>query len=1049
MTFFRLMITLLAIALALSASACDSNFYLSEAEASAYTNLFINESTANSFIYGSLPGQTLTLQFNNATSPPSISSTNLLSLMRNQTTLGFIEGVNNQVRLDRLNSELQTQLENYVRNRLDLYNGQSSADIKLTRLNYINITFLNRPTFTYRAERQAISFNSNITMVISGTLQVNALDAFTNAFFGVNGTYPLVISVNNLNLSGDVMLSSAFADASQIALKITPTVGSIGVTDGSGSTAPNSVKTGVAEFLRQELSQPLSAGFMQRYNYFSLAGLALQQGYAGPPATLRETYIPTPNTARPMMHIVARAADGKLYHQQKTEGGQNIISSSVIFPSLAARIENEPALYASATDQLEVAATTVTGQLVFAHWSDDNWGGQTTVAPPAAAVAFRGKPAIIASAPGQVEIIVAGQNGSLWHIRRTNSIWSTPVAVPIITLPGYRTAPYRDPVVALSGNKVFTAFIDSQNRLNGSLFDLESGFWGQASPITTSSLLNSAFAPAVAATGNGQVELVYASQTGAPFHRIVTIDAARFTAAGATTGIVIVNNEISIGGTLNATPALVCSSYRQIELIGRGTDNHLYHNHFVGPDSPGGLVDGQTVNQGWQGWSGMASNFSGTLTFFNMTAFSAAVTGTGKVGVVSITQPNPLDNNPQQYLNYNTYDSTRYGVQPWKTVGWRGTERIQSTRFIGQPAIAMVDRNTSLSYVRSDFVSLQRSALAESNVILPSALQSNVWGVLGVAAATSMPNYTDVVIAGTDHQIRHFRCKQRGLCSTRLLPLTPFTSYRRIAVTGYGNGYLDVVANTDEGHPYHWRFQNGTWSQGVDISPATPYTGPVTLVNIGSGRLCVVLVNAADYPAVSYFSNGTWSATRVFTSFPIERTFLASQSVESWGDGAFDYAVVDRQNRSLWQGRIGPREYTGNPFLFNVTPGRSAVNLGGTINDVPVLTLFSPTRMQVIAEGTDNRLYTNWSRLHIQQLYQTNLPLPVDWGGYGGMDGNNLRISDVAKTGTSEMSLVAIDANGRLLINRFSGADWQQFQPLFAGSATTSSPTFAPMLTTY
>src|SRR5216117_4400348 len=105
---FRLIGILFLLILSLIATGCDPDFYLSESEAAAYAGVFSTESDANSFISGALAGQILDVQFSNSSSPPRIQSTNLVSLMRNYTTLGFMEGFNHQIQLDRLNEELQT-----------------------------------------------------------------------------------------------------------------------------------------------------------------------------------------------------------------------------------------------------------------------------------------------------------------------------------------------------------------------------------------------------------------------------------------------------------------------------------------------------------------------------------------------------------------------------------------------------------------------------------------------------------------------------------------------------------------------------------------------------------------------------------------------------------------------------------------------------------------------------------------------------------------------------------------------------------------------------
>src|ERR1700687_5985247 len=101
-TLVRLLGGFILLGLSLALDGCGSDFYLSESEAAAYTQLFHREADTNNFISDSLPNQVLDVQFDNKSQPPTIRSTNLVTLMRNYTTLGLVEGLNHQVQLDRL-----------------------------------------------------------------------------------------------------------------------------------------------------------------------------------------------------------------------------------------------------------------------------------------------------------------------------------------------------------------------------------------------------------------------------------------------------------------------------------------------------------------------------------------------------------------------------------------------------------------------------------------------------------------------------------------------------------------------------------------------------------------------------------------------------------------------------------------------------------------------------------------------------------------------------------------------------------------------------------
>ena len=136
-----------------------------------------------------------------------------------------------------------------------------------------------------------------------------------------------------------------------------------------------------------------------------------------------------------------------------------------------------------------------------------------------------------------------------------------------------------------------------------------------------------------------------------------------------------------------------------------------------------------------------------------MTAFAAASTRTGKVASVSIAQPSTLDNNTQQLLYYNSYDSERYGTQPWNTVLWRGYEQTGQQRFIGQPAVALTDRNFAVAYVDSS-LTIQRARVTESNsasfVGVDNSTQVSYSTPVDPAMVSSVPGQLDVMLVGTD-----------------------------------------------------------------------------------------------------------------------------------------------------------------------------------------------------------------------------------------------------------------------------------------------------------
>jgi len=1052
---YRLLSVFCVLILSLGLSGCDHDFYLSESETAVYAGLFSDQSTANNFISTSLPLTELDIKFNNASSPPTIQSTNLVNLMRNYTTLGIIEGLNHQVQIDRLNLELQTQVERWIRNELQSYTGTNNAGARLSQLDQIRVRFLNVPAFTFNPVRQSIGFSLSVRLIISGTVQVDALDWFTNLFVGTNGTYQLTIDIDNFNLNGEAVLRSAYADASEINFSINPQPVSITV---NGNGVPGKVADGVRDVLKTELSRPLRQTITQRYDYFALTGLSLSQPVGTTPSRLQYRYQVHPEVARPMIHIVARAADGKLYHMRKMEGGQSVIGTELPFPVLTTAIVDEPALVASSTDQLEVAATTAASDLVYAHWRDESWGIQTmfSASTNGTGSGYRGKPAIVASAPGQVEIIVVGRNSGLWHLRRLNGRWLSPAPVPLSLYSSFAAPPFRDPVAVQAGNKIVVVFVDAQNRLLAIVFDMEAGIWGVPYPISTQEPVR--FAPAAVASGDGQIDIVYVGQSGTPYHRVLWTQAARFQPGIAQSGL-FYGNETWIGRTLSASPSLVASSYKQLELIGRGTDNRLYHNHFVGPASPAGAIDGRTVSAGWQGWGDMNGNFAGSLAFESMTAFSAGGTFSGKIVVASVMQPWLFDQNTDQFVFHNTYDSTLYGVQPWKTVHWRGYEQVGRQRFMGQPAIAVTDRQSAILYVGNTFIP-SGARLAESNTASLSPFADNQISLhrISPVMVSSVPGKYDIVDVGTDGLLHHIRVDSRGAKSTYTFPhpwSVPFF-LSQPAVAGYGNGDLDMVAVAPNSTIFHWRYQNGQWSQPTQIA-GTAISQPI-LAYLGGGQLVLLAVGSDRRLYLWYFVNGGWSTSQqVQTSILIKPELFGQLAASSWGDGSIDVGLVDNASGALYHGRIGPGYFQSSIGLttnyIGLTPSRSFSAVGGILADMPILTAFSPTRINVLAIGTDRNVYSSWA----SPAAVSNPVPPVElfprapaiaWSNYYSIGGSNLLMGGVAKLGSNELIAAGTDVNGRLMISRFSGTAWSQFRSVIRQAPNTllNPPLYRPAI---
>ena len=1012
-------------------SSCDSDFYLSESETAAYAAPFTSESGANNLIQNSIldttsqdPNRSLRITFNNSTMPPTIQSMNLAPLLRSYTNYGLMEQFNHQINLDRLNAEMTHQVETWIQKELQLYMGDNNADVQLTSLDSVTVTVMKKPSFIFHPDRNSIEFYVAVNIEIVGTLRVDALDWFTNWISGgINGTYPIQVDIQNLGLKGEANLANSYEDASGITLNILPAPGTVVVSDGQSATSPmpQKVRDGVRDVLNYQFGRPLNQSFVQNYNYFSLSSLGISAD-----KSLQYTYNVKPNTSRPMVHLLARGLDGKVYHIQRTEGTEGVIAAAKPF-NLDVPVQSEPALIASSNDQLEAATATTYGTLAYAHYRDSTWVNQIVFSAGTTG-GYKGKPALIATAPGQIMLVSATGSGNLYMLNRLNGQWGSPNIVPMI-----RTGisgPLRDPTAVQAGNKIVITAVDGANHLIAIVYDMESNVWG-TSVILPTHLIQ--YAPSTVATGNGQVDSVYAS-SGVLYHIRFVVQAANFVSGVAASGITVNGKELQIIGlSTNASPSIACSGPQQLELVARSTDNRLYNTRYLGPWSPAGVIDGRTIYQGWQPWTDLNGNFAGSLTFELMNGFSLASTRTGKLAVEGITQPSALDKSNDQFIFHNSYDVERFGPQPWKTVLWRGYEQVGTQRFVGQPAVAVTERNGLLDYANTKAV-VQGGRVSDKDTSLISSFAATsliVEPAVDPVVVSSLPGQIDLIDIVGSGNIQHIRRTDRGTSQIYNVPMpSGVLITRQPAVVGYGNGFLDMVAVSSTGSLYHWRFRNSVWSAPVQISGTI--LGKPILINFGSAQLDLIALGTDRRPYFWTYSNGSWSNFwRVPTNVVVDERYFSSLSFSSWGDGSIDIGLVEYQTEALYYGRLNASQlYNGTPF------GEAFKKVGGYLIDVPVITALSPFKINVLAVGTDHRVYsTLTSKVQQSQLN----PLGIVWSGYLPIGNSSLlKIGGVLKFGPNELTAVGTDGSGGLETSRYNGFTWAQFQSVLSQSSVSS-----------
>lgn len=889
-------------------SGCDTSFYLTEKEFYALRSQIFSESVANQVFSNAQNGQ-IQVNFDNSTSPPRVQSSTLENFMRTSLpTLGILEGYpSNALQIGRVSGEIEKQLDNWLADRLRLYAGANNSQARLERVDQVRVRFMNNPTFDFIDDK--MTFDTTLQMTVDCRIRVDALDPFLDFFFNVNGTYDVSITVNDLRLRGESSFHSINKDGSLLQFKLAPSVGNVAVTD-RGPATPASVKTGIGEVVKVALSVKAEEKFYQKYDHFALknCGIGAEFGCE---------YEARPVSRTPDLHTVARGTDNKLYTAMRRNNvWSNYRELCCTSNYLQIDFTSDPSLAVSSAGTAELAATTASGEIYYMHYQN-GWKNFRFLIPPippgtpanvVQGLLYTGKPAIIATAPGQVEIVIARANGTLVHLRRINGLaWSAPVVLNLPTTVQGTAITFRDPVMVQTGKYLSLVAKTNTNRLYVANFNIELGVWSPGLPLTQAENVN--FVPAAAASGDGRVDLAYVGMSGTVYHRYLSnIDV---TAGGSGFSASV---ESVISANVNATPILVASGYRQLDLIARGTDNRLYYNHFTGPQSPAGLIDGRNIVQGWSGWSGLNGNFYGTqlLSNENTEEFAVTATKTGKLDVLARIRANTFSTTYK--LHHNGFDAGKFGKTAWKAVHWRGYERVGDRNFLGRPALAAFDVNSELVFVGSGrFI---YDAQQGTDFISPPVPQLFSLPPVDPLVVTSGKGLVDIITIGTDRKIKHLRSLNDHRFQTPTIPgQNNLTFQRRPAVVGYGEGQLDVIGVSTTGSIHHWRYLNGAWQNPQQIAGSV--SSPPILVNTGGGQLEFFAVGGDGKLYRWRFLNGGWGASlQIPSTFTIDASKFAQGSATTWGNGTVDLAVVTTGNwpnnsgAGIYHRHVEPRDDT-------------------------------------------------------------------------------------------------------------------------------------------
>ena len=1107
----------LLVAASLVLAGCGRNFYMSESEAGVYQSVLRLPVNANSLFSDLFDPynrhtQQIVLQFDSSGPVPRVSQTNLLETIRALQNIAAMEH-NGWIRLDRLDTQLDQQFTSWANDRLALLVDQGGSSIKLESLDRVTITFLSSPTFSYDSNHQSINCDTRVLVGIRGTLNVNVLSGFLSTLCGrfnpfcssnPNGRYPLSIGVD-LRLNVQFHLLNPYSDATSVQIHITPAPGNVDITRTDSQAMNSDVANGIRQLITQQLS-PVDERIVLAYDNFTLASLRLSPTHS----ELGASYLSLPRNAEPVLDVVGRGEDGKLYHTRKISG-QWGTSAALPFTSLhpSTHIQTDPALAASGPDRLDLVVIEdkpTTGNLLYAAWRDGAWSVART-----SVIGAQQKPALVATAPGQLEVILTGTNGQLWHVRRLNGQWLDPHQIEM-KAPAPQP-PLRDPVAVQSENRIVLLFVDSRGLLYAMAFYLDGGVWGQPFLLTQDSV---SFAPAVASCGDGRIDVVYAGNGQHPFH-------VALNAGSVTSPYISVGNRTAIDGTLSASPALTCSGFQRLELIGRGTDNVLYHRHFVGPADSSGLINGRHIHSGWQDWEQLTDRFFGTA-FSGEMGPSVAIASTRTGQVHFVTLQNGAGAHP---LLHNTYDSSLFGHAPWVAVNWRGFQGAGSINVVGAPALAVSDRQLELGLAAANGgMQLSRVTGTTDAAQSEGLATSPTWPVVISAG----PGALDVLSIGGAGELVDDRVRN-GNVSAAFPPSANLRILKQAAVSG-GMGQIDVIGLGDDHSMYHWRFLRGQWQAPVLIPfyftqtfyppirnrpprtflpPTTPafsfvaasffaqrpkpvpqplprpetrtvkgviLSAPI-LVATGAGQLELLAIGGEPVTEGSSlvndphlyrwrFVNGAWAdAQKIESNFTPSATYFGQQAASSWGDGTVDVIVVEDSTGKMFHTRLlsAPVLADNVIILPGTTPGPPTPvfrEIGGSTMDTPVLTALTADHLGLFALGTDQYAYENWAalpppstggrfdRIRIWSPVDYALGLYLQWSGFRPLTATPVVLGGVARLGARELAMLAADPNGRVYQNRLVGSRWLGFAPL-AGQPPQPrrTPSFTPVITVH
>lgn len=986
---------LLVLCSLLTTLGCSSSFYISESEAAAFRANLRNQTTANDLL-SSLQGKLLTVEFTGSGSNVQVASSNLAEILRGIPNFFLLEQLFRQVRLDRISRQIEQGFGPWIASRVRSLEGTTGVRIGLRRA---TIRFLSPPTMSYSEPQQSLSFEAPIALTLGGSFTVNG------------DRYSASLTFDRFLLRGQMRLGRPFTESAWTWLRLTPQPGGVRV----GGGVPSEYQAEIRRRIGRSFSSPLEQGVRLHYDHFALSGLKLSSN-----GDLDFQYHDRPETAPPVLNVVV-AEGGKLYYTRKSSGDWAPFEEV----PLPGRGGAWPALAASGQGQLELAFVSSSGEFVYVGRRQGDWVNAFQ-SPSQGATLFGGwKPALIATAPGQVEAVVVGRDGRLYHFRRKNGAWIGPSRVDdslLTALPvgsGGGTFPLRDPVGVQSGSRFFLFFIDSAMRLFAVSFDMETGYWGQTKFLEGA---GARFAVSAASCGDGRVDVLSLAPDGAVYqHTLIPLTGNIGPYSGTAFSV---GPPTRVGGPLTATPAAACSGFKELQIVGRGPENSMFHAR-------------QYVER-WEGWEDAGEHFFGTLSSWKIEGQRPAIASTRDGAIHVVARQYGV---PPKGLVYNHHITTRFPLAP-AAVHWRGFQRMGSRDFFGTPALALFDRQLVVATRGAD-QNVWQTALAEENVARFARVQnSRMLFPWEPVTLSSSPRALEVLYPAEDGTIRHVRLLNRYE-ERHTLPRPPAPGDARpVAAVTFG-GQIEVVSAGSNGILYHWRFISGFWSQPTAVGGPV-FSNPL-LADVGSGQLELLAVAGDQRLHRWRFIDGHWSPRGALpTSFPVSPVAFGPGAASSWGDGTLDVAVVHAGTSAVHHARLRPTDLGagGRP-----RPGRTVPRfqpVGERASDVPLLSALAPDLLHLVVTRGGGLLAGTTVRGPLvmtaprRKGRRSSPQAPPAWRRFQPiMAPSNLLLGNLVTVGERELALIAVNRDGRAYLARYAEPHWSVAAPL--GAQTTES----------